>query len=481
MTLPRPSWPQLVGIGGLLLALGQRTMLLNDPDTYMHIAAGRWMLANGGLPIHDPFSHSMAGAPWLPHEWLAEIVFAVTYDRAGWAGLVLVTVLPFAWAMAWLTRRVLDRFEPMTGLIAVVSSMILLEPHLLVRAHALALPLLVVWSTETIAARDDGRAPPWWLAGVLALWANLHGSYMAGLALAGYLGCEAVLQTPADRWGAARRWGGFIGLSAVAALATPNFLGGFLLPFEVSGMKVLQSTFIEWQPPDFQHFQPLDLWIGAAVLALAGGFQLPIPRVLLVGALLFNAMAHQRHADLLAVMGPLLLAASLGPDLAARIRTERPSPVARMMASWAGPAGAGAISAGLLVVLAVCAGELAVPIVRGDGPVTPASAVAAARGLKLDGPVFNEEAFGGYLIFSGVKVFIDGRMEMYGDDFLSRYLNAESGHQPALADLLDRYHIAWTLLPPDSVAAQELDRDPGWKRVYADKIAVIHRREPPPA
>ena len=57
--------------------------LLNDPDTYLHIAAGRWMLAHAALPVHDPFSHSLAGATWVPHEWLAEIILAVVYDLAG--------------------------------------------------------------------------------------------------------------------------------------------------------------------------------------------------------------------------------------------------------------------------------------------------------------------------------------------------------------------------------------------------------------
>jgi len=38
------------------------------PDTYLHIAAGRWTLAHAALPVHDPFSHSLAGATWVPHE-----------------------------------------------------------------------------------------------------------------------------------------------------------------------------------------------------------------------------------------------------------------------------------------------------------------------------------------------------------------------------------------------------------------------------
>jgi hypothetical protein len=63
-----PSWPLIVGLAAFIRALAQPMALLNDPDTYLHIAAGRWMLALAALPVHDPFSHSLAGATWVPHE-----------------------------------------------------------------------------------------------------------------------------------------------------------------------------------------------------------------------------------------------------------------------------------------------------------------------------------------------------------------------------------------------------------------------------
>jgi hypothetical protein len=51
-----PSWPLIVGLVFFIRALVQPMALLNDPDTYLHIAAGRWMLAHAALPIttHSP-------------------------------------------------------------------------------------------------------------------------------------------------------------------------------------------------------------------------------------------------------------------------------------------------------------------------------------------------------------------------------------------------------------------------------------------
>ena len=107
--------------------------------------------------------------------------------------------------------------------------------------------------------------------------------------------------------------------------------------------------------------------------------------------------------------------------------------------------------------------------------IAPMAALAAAQaGLK--GPVFNDYDFGGYLIFRGVAPFVDGRVDLYGDDFMRAYSAALNAEGDALPRLLDRYRVTWTLLPPGVPAATALDRLEGWERVYADASAVVHRR-----
>jgi hypothetical protein len=48
-----------------------------------------------------------------------------------------------------------------------------------------------------------------------------------------------------------------------------------------------------------------------------------------------------------------------------------------------------------------------------------------------------------------------------------------------LPQLLDRYNSAWTLIAPERPAAILLDHLPGWRRLYADDIAVVHVRSGP--
>jgi hypothetical protein len=82
---------------------------LTDPDTYWHIATGRWMLGARAFPRHDIFSQTAAGQPWVNMEWLAQIILFWTYDWFGWGGLVLlcglVIALTFALLYALIARE----------------------------------------------------------------------------------------------------------------------------------------------------------------------------------------------------------------------------------------------------------------------------------------------------------------------------------------------------------------------------------------
>ena len=91
-------------------------------------------------------------------------------------------------------------------------------------------------------------------------------------------------------------------------------------------------------------------------------------------------------------------------------------------------------------------------------------------------PVLNDYGFGGYLIFAHVRPFIDGRADMYGGAMLGLYIKIDNGDQAAVEETLARYRIAWTIFAPDARIVGMLDRDHGWRRLYADDVAVVHVR-----
>ena len=54
--------------------------ILTDQDPFWHVAAGNWIIAHRAVPHIDVFSFSMAGKPWIAHEWLSEVILASVYE-----------------------------------------------------------------------------------------------------------------------------------------------------------------------------------------------------------------------------------------------------------------------------------------------------------------------------------------------------------------------------------------------------------------
>jgi hypothetical protein len=109
-------------------------------------------------------------------------------------------------------------------------------------------------------------------------------------------------------------------------------------------------------------------------------------------------------------------------------------------------------------------------------PVTPVAAVDVLQQRQAQ-RVFSTAPFGGYMITRDMKVFIDGRAELYGEQFVLDYFNAiEAKNLGELLSLLDRYQIDATLLNATSPAGYALDQVKGWQRLYKDDTAVIHIR-----
>jgi hypothetical protein len=471
----RGSLPIIVALIAYATVLAKGSGVLDDQDPYLHVAVGRWIIAHGDVPHRDVFSHSMPGAPWVPHEWLAEVVLAWLYDHFGWPGLVVATALSFAAALGLMARALLRYLEPGYALIGVMTAWGMCFPHLLARPHILSFPLLVAWAAALVAARSDDRAPPSYVALLMVPWANLHGGYMFGLALVALFAGEAVFDAP-DRRRALRAvgaWSMFGVLSLLAALATPNGIAGLLLPLDLIRMDFALSWVNEWQSPNFQKLQPIEAWLLLALLgALLFGIRLPITRIAMLLVLVHMALKHQRHGEILGLVAPLLVAPMLAPQLPQLTKGFAVAPFNRASGGLAKWPSANAVVLAAALVLAAVITWLRVGVANTADRFTPAAALAAVAQHRVAGAVFNDYNFGGYLIFSGIPPFIDGRADMYGDDFIKRLNKPEEWDR-----LFAQYGVTWTLLAAGNPHVVLLDHLPGWRRLYADTIAVVHVRE----
>jgi hypothetical protein len=431
--------------------------VFNDGDTFSHIATGSWMVAHHAIPHADPFTSSVPGKPWTAHEWLSELALWAAWRAAGLIGVALLTGAAAASAVYIVARSASRRLGgPALAAVGVLALM-LIGPGLLARPHILALPLLALWADALTRAGD--RAPPLWVAALMLPWANLHGGFAFGLALIAPFALESWLAAE-QKLDCAKTWAIFTLASVAAALINPYGAEGLLFPVRLLGVQSLARVG-EWAPESFAHLNALEIVIlGLIGVAALRPFRLPPIRLLVLLGLLHMSLSHARHEMLLAVIGPMLLARPLAKAFATPAGEHRPR-----------------LAALLALGLALAVGRFALPAPKIPGLASTQAALAALPAQTKAQPGLNGYAFGGYLIFEGVKPYVDGRADMFGDAFLDDYARLARGED--LAPFLQDRRIAWTLFAPDQGAVAAMDAMPGWKRVYADARAVAHVRTAP--
>ncbi|WP_347337450.1 hypothetical protein [Bradyrhizobium jicamae] len=461
-----PAW-LWVGIAAYALLLSNGGILLNDSDTYWQIAVGQWILDHNALPRVDIYSFTRPGESWTSSSWLAQVLYAVSYNLAGWTGPVVLAASSIAATFALFTH-ILGRRIPAGYAVAVaVAALVLSMGHFLARPHVLVLPIMLAWAHGLMSASERGEAPSPWLLPLIALWANLHGGFVFGLVLVGGFALDALWNAERTRRKSVTlRWAAFGVGALVACCATPYGWGSILAARKILDLGQLLHLIYEWMPADFSKFGAFEMAILLLIAgALYGGVKLTPPRIALVLGLLHMALAHVRNVEIFALLLPIVVLAPVASQF-----TLRPAWSARTGAPVSVMAAAIALLGGWTWLLA--ANTTFVP----PENHSPAAAVDA---LKTYNPkrVLNDLPFGGYLIWRQMPVFIDGRAELYGEAFEMAYYRAmQLKDVNELLDILKTWQIDAVLLTPFTPAASLLDHTGGWRRVYADRNAVLHVR-----
>ena len=448
----------------VLVIVASAGTIMVDGDTYLHVAAGDWIVRHGQFLHSDPFTYTFGGAHWNAPEWLSELLMALAFRIGAWQGVALLFAIASGLSALLLARHLLKFVPPLPAVILLQFAMACVAVNLSSRPYLLALPVLAGWTSALLSARLHDRAPHWSLLAVMTLWSNLHGSFVFGLGLVGVFAAEAFFTTD-DRWRAATRWGLFGLASIVAAIINPNGVNGLIAPFVFATRPILAHV-VDWQSMVFPQIGPFELTLLALLaLGLYRPARLPIFRLLLLLLLVHMALAHRRHIYLFALITPMLLAEAMSAEtIGSATASNRPSPIADAIA--------------LLVAMVIASVRLAIPDIRGNDKSSPSAALAHVPADLLSQPVLNEDLLGGFLIWHGIRPFIDTRVELYDDGFLANYIDIITPHPGALEATLAHYKIIWTFLLPRNPANVVLATLPGWRRIYADQYAVIYARSP---
>jgi len=455
--LQQPLVPMLLAVLLIPAVLGSSGTIFNDGDVSWHIATGQWIIGHRAIPHVDPFSFTWAGKPWVPIEWLAEVVMAAAFRLAGYSGIAALATAALIGLHAAIYFNAVRFIRLWPAVVLVVLTDIVLIPMMLARPHLLAWTLIAWWTWLMLRAHEKGRAPPLPVALLMILWANLHGSFAIGLVIAAAFGLEALI-SQADRKAALRDWGLFGAACLAAIFVNANGVEGVLHPLRIANLAML-PLIDEWKPSSPQ-VTPYFFYVLATALVLMWWRRprLHPVRWALLAFLLIMAMLQVRHQAVLAIVSAMLMPTGFG--LAGEPSLERRLPI---LAALGG--------ACLILVRTM------LPIALPENEANPWRLIAAVPTELRSQPVLNGYAMGGPLILSGIRPYVDGRGDMYGDELVVGYKRITEGDAGAFSDAVRRWDIRWAILPRRyQKLIAVLDRTPGWRRVKEDTAGVIYVR-----
>jgi hypothetical protein len=442
-------------------------------DLAYQVRAGDEILRTGTLPGVDTYTFTVAGSPWTDQQWLAQVLLGGGHSLGGWELLTVLRAALVAVLAGLLVAVAMTRgASPRAAAILSLGAFLVAVPALALRPQLFG--MVAFASLLLLAARRHGH-PAQYLAAplVVALWANLHGSFVLAPLLLGYAWLDDAVQGRSTRVSLV-----VMVLGAAATLVNPFGSQVWAYAAGIGTDATITGQVSEWQRTSPLTVQGLLFYASAVVallIALRGRGALRWPDWLwLAGLLAIGAWAERGVA-----WWPLGMVYVLAPALAAVRETggEPRAPAHRAMPPAARARRLNAIVAAVLVLGLL----VALPWWRPSDPLTgrvgllsyaPAGLAARLRQLTTPGTrVFAPQTWGSWFEWSvpDARYFVDSRFELFPADVWTDYDAVARGADNA-ADVVDRWRVSILVVPAGS------DPPSGWTAQYRDADGAILTR-----
>jgi hypothetical protein len=446
--------PLLLFVGTLVALVVNTARPLTNTDTYFHLRFGEEFLGSWSLR-HPGSVSTFATRPWVPTQWLSEVVMARTEQWLGLAGLAFLSgLLEIALLVALyvVARRRADAWAAMPVTAVALWTM---QYGLSMRPQVVSYLLVAVVTGAWLQTSDDRRVR-WWLVPVIWLWAMLHGMWPVGLAI----GAVAAVGLALDRapLGLVARAVGVGLASAVAAALTPV---GPALYGAIAAVGSRRSYFVEWQQPTLLSWEALGLTT-LVVAVLVGWWRrgsVTWTEIVLLALAVGLAVWSRRTVPVAAAMLTPLAAGALQGLVGRRTPADRRE-------RW---------TVTIAVALAVGVLAVAVPFTSADPPRQPSWVDPALSDLPAGTKVLDDWAYGGYLMWRHPQ--LDLMMHGYGDTFTTAELDRNErllAVGPGWENDLRESGARVAVLRP-SLLSQVLADRAGWVVVHSSPDLVMLR------
>ena len=484
----------------LFVMLPGPSILLGDGDTGWHIRTGDWILQHRMVPTVDFFSFTKAGQPWFAWEWGWDVLFSAVHHFAGLAGVVFVNVLLLGFISALLFRLIRrcsgnDLLAFLLTILSTCGCMI----HWLARPHLFSWLFVLIFAHIILSAENGNKRLLWYLPLVTLLWANIHGAFFVGILmlLASAIGEAARALGNTENWLSAAWSGSKAYLTCVLACASASLVNPYTWRLHVHIYRYLLDSKLldniqEYQSINFHHgpvifFEcMLLLGVGSALWCLRSG---KISAAILIVLWAHLALVSARNAPIFLLIAAPWTACML-QDTAFRVRSVRAfksiaatlSEICNELRPLERIKRLHFVSAVIVLFLAgLFASSKPGFAAEFDTRKFPAEAIPVIEAAKAS-RIFTYDQWGDYLIYRlypSERVFMDGRSDFYGVEFVNRYQHMIAAGFDSEADL-KRFAIDMVILKPDAPLATLLKQSRDWKLLLDDgRVLVFQPRATP--
>lgn len=507
LTLPTVTDVIFVMLLITLSIVGSQRML-GDGDPGCHIKTGEYILNHQSLPGNDPFSFTMAGKEWFAWEWLSDVIFAWIHGMLGLNGVVVFCNLIVAITFCFLFKILLSK--QVNILIALSLVLVTLGAsflHWLARPHVVSwlFTLVTYWMLYEYQLRRKKYI--YFLPLMMLVWVNLHGGFMIGLILTSiyFLGNFLTFLTTTDK----TRSKDCLRISLfLAFIGLFSLFASFINPYGLKLIPHIVDTYVskslivdntnEFMSPNF-HDNTVKLYELCVILLIIvlsfsrRGFN--FIQICLIIFWFHMSLFSSRNIPLFLIILTPIIGEHLN-DILNQLRKRMD------IKEWVRKTIEGfflisrrfhnlepgtnspmyfVISVIVMVLLCLNGGRIGnrnILNAQFDSKRFPVDAASFIEANQIPGKMFNEFAWGGYLIYRlypSQKVFIDGRADMYGEPFVKDYLEViRAGTN--WSSVLEKNDINWAILPTSSPIAAVLCADDRWRHIYKDDVATIFIR-----
>jgi hypothetical protein len=476
-------------------------MLQGDPDYYWHLMTGKYIFEQHALPHSDIFSYTQFGKPWVLHEWLFQVALYAVYEWLGPVGVNLATTLLGLLAL----YIVYNSARRLTGgsLIATFTAIVFfvfLVPTINPRPQLVTYVLFALFLSILLGYKYfHNNKHLYFMPLLMVVWVNAHGGYLIGIVLLALFALGEwlsywLLEEPGSTHKKRPTQLTLVAVvTALASAANPEFISHWLYPFDVMSMEATKII-TEWQSPSFR--LPLNqvyllLVISYFILLIYRKKRPDLAEVIIPTFFILLSFVSIRHMPLAALTLIPFAAKTISGGLDAnllslRIRTKLQGVYARRFREAKQLGMMEYVFNWILLMVFGLAILAYYPIYHSRdneklNTMLPVDATEFIINAGIRGRIFHTYHYGGYLIYRlypEQRVFIDGRADMYGDEFIKEFQSIYSG-QHDWEESFNKYDIDYVVCGRNAPIRQLLLARGDFSLVYDDtKNSVLLKNSP---